>query len=112
MVKGSMVQRGLLYGRSNTSVALASAARCQCGPSGWQSSRLPRWRRGAADIQLQITPSPLCRMIFATSRVLVTNLLLSIVLPLHISHLRNCFGMRGGHAAWPKSKIGEVFAQV
>jgi catechol 2,3-dioxygenase-like lactoylglutathione lyase family enzyme len=26
--------------------------------------------------------------------------------------LRNCFGMRGGHAAWPKSKIGEVFAQV
>jgi SAM-dependent methyltransferase len=26
--------------------------------------------------------------------------------------LRNCFGMRGGNAAWPKSKIGEVFAQV
>ena len=26
--------------------------------------------------------------------------------------LRNCFGMRGGNAAWPKSKIGEVFVQV
>ena len=28
------------------------------------------------------------------------------------SRLRNCFGMRGGNAAWPKSKIGEVFTQV
>src|SRR5947209_7015522 len=52
----TIISLAALAGRSNTSEALASAARCQCGPSGWQSLKQPRWRYGAAGILARRVP--------------------------------------------------------
>jgi len=41
-----------------------------------------------------------------------SNTRIGLITALFLVTFRNCFGMRGGNAAWPKSKIGEVFAQV